>query len=133
MQKLLATLIFGAVCLCTSSAQDYSVHLRSSVEVPLPGNQLKLQTGGQTFSGHQYVLVQFYQLPSPEERQKLKSEGIQLLAYVPHYTWLVKASAQADFRKANIRAVLPIQPEDKIDQNLLSGNIPTESYRAEGI
>ncbi len=133
MQKLLATLIFGAFYLLNCSGQDYSVHLKSAMVVPLPGNHLTLETEATTFSGYQYVLVQFYKSPTVEEREKLKASGIQLLDYVPHLTWLVRASVGANFQRSNIRAVLPLKPEDKIDQNLLSGNIPMESYRAEGI
>ena len=43
-----------------------------------------------------HVLLQFNNIPTKEEKQELKNQGINLIAYIPKNTWF--ASVESDFQ-----------------------------------
>ncbi|GJM36007.1 MAG: hypothetical protein DHS20C18_50080 [Saprospiraceae bacterium] len=133
MHKLLATLFLGANVLLTCFGQDFSIHLKSGVIVPPPEIQVKSEPGVQTFEGRNYLLIQFFQPPSPSERAALSRTGIHLLGYLPERTWLASAQLGTGFENPNIRAVVALKPTDKVDPGLLAGEMPMACYRTGGI
>ena len=82
----------------------------------------------------EYTLLQFSKIPSVEEQEKLKSQGITLLSYLSNNAYY--AAIDSDFYNKssasdNIRAAITIDPKYKLDPMIVDNAIP--DYAAEGI
>jgi hypothetical protein len=67
------------------------------------------------------AIIQFRHLPDQQERQQLKSLGIELSEYLPNYSFISVIHfppANSAFDKSNMRSVLPMQTEWKISDRL---------------
>jgi len=82
----------------------------------------------------EYTLLQFTKIPSVEEQEKLKSQGITLLSYLSNNAYY--AAIGSDFYNKssisdNIRAAITIDPKYKLDPMIVDNAIP--DYATEGI
>ena len=81
-----------------------------------------------------HFILQFMSLPTLEEQIKLKSQGINLLNYVQGNAYFVSVtSGFYNIDKSaslNLRSLIDILPEYKMNAELVSGNIP--DYAKEG-
>jgi hypothetical protein len=74
-----------------------------------------------------YTLLQFTSIPSIEEQQKLKRQGVTLLSYLSNNTYY--AAIESDFYSKrnvsdNIRTIIAIDPKYKLDPMLANNTIP---------
>jgi len=70
-----------------------------------------------------HVLIQFNYIPNNEEKEELKKEGIELLAYIPRKSWFASVSnADIISNFPNIRAITEILSEDKISPAVRNKN-----------
>lgn len=72
-----------------------------------------------------HVLLQFDNIPSKQEKEKLEKEGIKLLSYIPNKAWF--ASVESDFPDKlvefpNIRSAIEIIKEDKLSKAVKNKN-----------
>ena len=70
-----------------------------------------------------HVLIQFDHIPAEGEKNSLRNEGINLVAYIPNYSWysyLATSEIRASF---GIRTILPIETTDKISPHILEKGI----------
>ena len=84
------------------------------------------------FAGR-HVLVQLAQTPTAGERDDLAAEGLHLMVPVPQHAYLAYVASRdwSQMKAAPaLRAVVELQPEDKIHQRVLDGSI--ESYALAG-
>lgn len=81
----------------------------------------------------EYTLLQFTKIPSVEEQQKLKSQGVTLLSYLSNNAYYVAIAPEFYSKSSvsdNIRAEIAVDPKYKLDPIIASGTIP--DYALEG-
>lgn len=138
MKKKLLTLSFSlilGIMLGFSQTKDpYSFSLNGNKISPQPNFQqakklIKVQNISKKADEIDYLILQFDQIPNKEEKEKLKKEGLILLNYLQGNAYYAAVSQKFyDITRSasrSIRAVVPIKPEYKIAENLLSGDIPS--------
>lgn len=82
--------------------------------------------------GKFFRIIQFDRIPTPEERESLKSAGIELMDYIPELAWF--ASFSEDFQKTAITSsailgIYNILPEYKTDASLWQQRYPSHALR----
>lgn len=95
--------------------------------------ELKKSTSKKQSPQTEYTLLQFTKIPSVEEQQKLKRQGVTLLSYVSNNAYY--AAIDSDFYTKgsisdNIRTSIIVDPQYKLDQMLVNNDIP--DYALEG-
>lgn len=81
----------------------------------------------------EYTLLQFTKIPSVEEQEKLKSQGVTLLSYLSNNAYYAAISPEFYANSSvsdNIRAEIAIDPKYKLDPMIVDNAIP--DYAAEG-
>lgn len=100
---------------------DYAVKLKSGILEPQKITQLPARAA--TIAGA-HVLIQFDNPVSESDRLLMKSQGIELLEYVPNQTWVAKVDrslTQADLTEHGIRWFDRISPDQKLSRLLTLG------------
>lgn len=75
----------------------------------------------------EYTLLQFTKIPSLEEQQNLKKQGITLLSYLSNNAYYASVNSQFYGRGTvsdNIRTKITIDPKYKLDPVIAEGSIP---------
>jgi len=81
----------------------------------------------------EYTLLQFNKIPSVEEQQKLKAQGVTLLSYLSNNAYYAAVDSQFYNKSSvsdNIRTAINIDPHYKLDPMIVDNAIP--DYAAEG-
>ncbi|MCB0519503.1 MAG: S8 family serine peptidase [Lewinellaceae bacterium] len=125
-------------CLATSAGaqSDYSVLLRTG-ETLFPENvkgyaQTATIGAEEMIGDHYYRLLQFYEIPNKDVWNKLSQQGIELLEYIPHLTYL--ASIPVGFNigqleQSGVRSIQSIQLDLKMSDALKNGDLPDYAIR----
>lgn len=139
-KNLYYTLIFVTALVAAANAQqrkDYKVLLRSGAITPErnvsadPGRITGLRLSGQK----SLVIIQFDDIPTEQERNELRSEGIELLEYIPNYAYTATISGSGNLRalaRTKGRAVIELSPEQKMHPGLAGGTIPSHAFVSPG-
>lgn len=78
-----------------------------------------------TYAGVMWAVVQFNKIPNREQVRELKSEGVQLLEYLPKYAYLAEIVLPVNQRalvSSNARALYFLETSDKIAANCFAPN-----------
>jgi hypothetical protein len=119
------------------SQNDYSVSINGN-RITTTANfkrqveELKKSTNKQS-AKTEYTLLQFTKIPSLDEQQKLKKQGITLLSYLSNNAYYASVNSQFYARGTvsdNIRTKIDIDPKYKLDPTVALGEIP--DYASEG-
>lgn len=97
---------------------------------------LKSESLKRTVKKTDYLLLQFYEIPSLNEQQKLAQQGLVLLNYVSNGAYFVAVDARfysENKPAANVRSIVPIEGRFKIDQDIAAGAIPDYAYETNNI
>lgn len=124
--------------LCTTpfigTAQNYVVQMQSGSYLPIATSKLQ-HDPGELINGRYYRCIQFYQIPSAEEKASLEAQGVRLLTYIPNNVYTASIAANTNLTKAgskNIRTIFPLATKYKTS-NLLSGKkLPKWALRSGG-
>ncbi|MCI9846959.1 S8 family serine peptidase [Flavobacterium pectinovorum] len=84
----------------------------------------------------EYTLLQFAKIPTVEEQQKLKSEGVTLLSYLSNNAYYAKVSSDFYANSAvsdNIRASITVDPKYKLDPMIVDNAIPDYAKEGNGV
>lgn len=121
--------------LAQTQEEQYRITLRSRTFIPEPGVErgiddslmIKLERG-ETF----HIMLQFKELPTREIRENLEAQGVRLLSYIngnAYYAAVSKPKTSnsylgrmRDTEVSIIRWAGQIQPSDRIEPDLLTGN-----------
>lgn len=119
----------------TITAGKYTIQLKSRQFTPDPNlNIVPIQQAAGP-NGRVHFLLQVKELPNAAGRQKFTEQGINLLNYVSGYSYIASAKS-IDLNKiqnlTNVRWVGPLEPDDKIDPELKSGNIGKWARTSDG-
>lgn len=130
----LASLLIGNAT--GQKRQDYQILLKSGSIVP--ERNISSTTGRanaafrlSTAGGKSFVIIQFDEIPSADERRQLKAEGIELLEYIPNYAYtatIAGGSNPGALTRTKGRAIVELGPEQKMQPGLAAGNIPSHAF-----
>jgi len=105
-----------------------SENLNRFIAEPLPSS-------AELVNGKYYRIVQFYEIPSNDQKVAIENAGIQLLDYIPNHAFLAAISKTADksqFTQFQIRSVISPDAAFKMAPALFSGNFPEWSLNQKG-
>ncbi|KIC01243.1 hypothetical protein OA88_14895 [Flavobacterium sp. JRM] len=113
------------------SENDYSISVNgnkisTSANFKQQVKELKRTTSKQS-PKTEYTLLQFTKIPSADEQQKLKRQGITLLSYLSNNAYYVAISPEFYSKGTvpdNIRTVITIDSKYKLDQEIVNEVIP---------
>ena len=124
-------IIFFLACLTGPSngqdrLMDYSLLLRTGT-LSLPQNSRSYLPAEdferkELIGGKYYRILQFNEIPSPQERAKIAAAGLELLDYLPHYAYLTALPADLkpqQLEKLGVRSIVKLDWTNKIAPNLL--------------
>ncbi len=129
-----------------STSEKYQLLLKSGIFTPEDSRDID-RVGGRIsaavignhaddyFNNRSYKIIQFYRIPNSEDRKKLTQSGVNILDYLPSYAYFVSfpkdydPTVLADF---NVRAILDINPNFKIDPALKEQPYPEWALTKEG-
>jgi hypothetical protein len=132
-------LTFTCVFAKAQQATDYQIRLKSGSFTPVRnisansnrGNSLRsLDPGRKSF-----VIIQFDEIPTREEKQQLKNEGIELLEYIPNYAYTAIITGDGGINalaRTKGRSIIELTPEQKMQPGLASGRIPAHAIKVPG-
>ena len=115
---------------------DYSMKLNSRTYTPEMNAQVIKSSSDMfiknEFNGKHYLLIQFNQLPTPEQKESLKAQGIELLSYIPNNSYtasITKNNSLTNLKSNNVRAIFQFELKDKMPASALSSGIPAHASR----
>ncbi|HYG39637.1 MAG TPA: S8 family serine peptidase, partial [Cytophagales bacterium] len=131
--QLLLLIFFTPIIAFSQKQQEdtYKINYKSGSFIPSGTTIQKRQNKSsalrtEAYPGS-YKLIQFYQIPSLEEQNKLQQSGIELLEYIPNNAYWAFFSADPNslnIEEFKIRALEDISPKSKIDPQLLQEPLP---------
>lgn len=98
-------------------------------------NQIKFDASAR-FNDLTYALIQFNDIPSADEKIRLRSLGIDLLNYIPNYAWVSSISPDIDLDdliQANILNITKVLSDWKVPDEIKSGDIPQYAGSKENV
>jgi len=118
---------------------DYQILLNSGKFTP-QANALNIAKttdvlSKSAFKDKHYVTIQFNALPNQQQKQDLRSVGIELVDYIPNlaYTAVVNTGLnQMKLSAFNVRAIFKFTPAQKTIPALLKGNFPAHAVIVPG-
>ncbi len=117
---LAAALQFQLICLAQQQKSNYELLLSSgTVELFSNFDQVKSQQlqASELFNGSYYKYIQFYNIPSTEQKKQMADMGVDLLLYLPTNTYIASLKQFVNINNLStfgIRGVYTIQPEYKL-------------------
>ncbi len=134
----LALLIF-AIKLNAQQNTNYQLQLISGIFTPeanlesfVKNNQVqKLKT----YNGSYFTYLQFLQLPSTEQKEELKNAGIELMLYLPNYTYMASIKTTANLSilyNYNVRSIIEPTVKMKMQPQLFTGTYPDYAITEKG-
>ncbi|CAG5070184.1 hypothetical protein DYBT9623_02924 [Dyadobacter sp. CECT 9623] len=119
--------------------RDYSLLLKSGSFTPAnnirSSGAITLRKAAATGYQKSFVIIQFENIPTPEEREQLRAEGIELLEYIPNFAYTATISASGNtnaLARTKARAIIELTPEQKMEAALVNGNIPAYAIKTPG-
>ncbi|SEJ27993.1 Por secretion system C-terminal sorting domain-containing protein [Dyadobacter sp. SG02] len=116
--------------------QDYQILLQSGSFTPernvsssngRANAAFRLSTAGQK----SFVVIQFDDIPTEDERRELRKEGIELLEYIPNYAYTATIAAGSNpgaLARTKGRAIVELSADQKMQPGLANGNIPPHAF-----
>lgn len=133
MRRIFTTLLLVGNFL--SFAQNYSVQLHSGSFMPSE-KALQPQLPGETVNGRYYRVVQFYQIPTEEQKHTLAAKGVLLYNYLPNFCFMASLPSGLSVSELNngpnIRSIFLLEPKYKLTEDLASQKYPSRSLRGKG-
>lgn len=145
MRTMLLPLLVPAIFLSASFAlaaqptASVGLHFKNLTIEPQANADQFLATANntdeQTFNGSFYKIVQFYQIPTVDQRRDLAESGIRLLDYIPEKGYF--AAFRDDFMRVDagafsLRSIIGITPAIKLAPMLFAESYPEHALRANG-
>ncbi len=103
------------------------VHLKSGV---IHTDEVKDIRTDFNINEDEFVIVTFNSIPTNDEKNRLRQNGLTLLDYLPKLSFYAQVSPTIDFSKtifSSISRVISIRPEYKFSKNLARGIFPAHA------
>ncbi|MGI8892081.1 MAG: S8 family serine peptidase [Bacteroidia bacterium] len=79
-----------------------------------------------------FRIIQFYSIPNKKQKDELIALGVELMDYLPDFAFIAAIPVEADitsFGQYDVRSIIPISPEMKINKYLLKDGVPEWALR----
>ncbi len=90
----------------------------------------------EVINGKYFRIIQFLQVPTDIEKEQLKAKGVDLLGYVPNFSFFASIAETTEFStlnsSGNIRAVLTVAAEYKLHPSLKNNMLPADAEVVRG-
>jgi hypothetical protein len=110
------------------SQKDFNLHLHAgeiSQDQFLKIEEANAQTlRANQFGSDYFVMVQFDHHLSLMEKNKLKTQGIELQEYIPNFAYIAKVSKNANLKNSIVKFIIPFRPTYKYSIELVKNIIP---------
>ncbi|MEZ4826820.1 MAG: PKD domain-containing protein [Bacteroidia bacterium] len=83
-------------------------------------------------NGFFYRYIQFYEIPGNEAKKHIENNGIRLIAYIPHNTWLAaipEGLNRSALKTMGIRSIITPTATEKTDPRLVNESLPWWAVR----
>ncbi len=131
MYKILSVLLCCLVFISNLCAQNaWPVQIQSGQFIPVVNRGILTASQWNkipTYRGYKYLLIQFQQLPSENTLKLLHDRKIELLSYLPKYTYYARVASDYQtnrFNQLRISAVFAPSTKQKIHQSIQTKEIP---------
>ena len=123
------TLISSAMTI-SAEGQATKIYLESREIITEKQDAPAINAWLEQYRNH-HVIIQLESIPSESDKSRLEENGIKLLDYLPENAWFayVNSSAQAS---PEIRAVMPIENNDKTSPHIIESGIADRGYNDDG-
>ncbi|MFK7774362.1 MAG: S8 family serine peptidase [Saprospiraceae bacterium] len=113
------------------SQKDFNLHLHAG-EVSQDQFLKPSETNSPLLRANQigtdyFVMVQFDHHLSLAEKNKLKTQGIELQEYIPNFAYIAKISSTANLTNSIVKFIIPFRPIYKYSIELVKNKIPTHA------
>lgn len=141
MKKFLTILFLALMFASGAKTQqaDFTIHFKSGIFTPdavnLTDATFKPNVDEKLISGKFFRIIQFTRIPDQQEKELLKSAGIELMAYLPTNAWFAAIDKSYDHTILGtmpVRAFLPVESRFKMDVSISDGPIPAHAMRESG-
>jgi hypothetical protein len=111
-------------------AQDYTVHFvkgKRQFEENVDAFNSDNLDEDKIWEGKYYSYVQFFEIPTESKRLDIEAAGIELIEYVPNFTYLAAvptALTNDKLAKLNIRSIQPVNNLYKVGQRIQDEDYP---------
>ncbi|WP_415579925.1 T9SS type A sorting domain-containing protein [Flavobacterium longum] len=108
--------------------RDYTIRTSAGVFEFSPSAKPELKTwSGPSFGGKYFRLIQFYDLPSDDQKKSWSEAGLKLVDYLPPNTYFAVVNDNFNLQQigAQIRTVLPVGRAFKMETPLQTEGIPS--------
>lgn len=136
---LLITLISSTVTGQVRNRARYPLYLRNGTIHPGENIREVIRKGFRTRADGQeekrFVIIQFNDIPADEEKKKLYDAGVELLEYIPEYAYTATVTGNVNpeiLAGSGIRSVVELAPEQKMQPELLTSDIPPHAQTVPG-
>ena len=116
---IVSATIIQLFCVAQKSEQYDLLLSNGAISLPANFDRLNSQTlsQGEIFNGNYYRYIQFYGIPSAEQKKQLFEKGVDLLLYLPTNTFIASIKQNVNLNELSafgIRGVFSIKPEYKL-------------------
>jgi hypothetical protein len=140
--SMIAILITPFLALSPTSAQDqdaekFVIRLKSREFIPDPGLEQEVirQQLATPAEEKIHALIQFWDIPSENDRASLENSGVILLDYVPEFSWFASLPSGINLLESTsnqFRWIGSIQSSDRLSPELTSNLVTQRANQADG-
>ena len=108
----------------SANANKYSLKLKSGTVTLDQQDQSKNLSKFSEKHQTKYAIIQFFEIPTQKDKNQLKSNGIELLEYLPNNSFIsfIDQVSKLPLSELNIRAAVPFLPKYKFSKALNNDN-----------
>jgi hypothetical protein len=107
--------------------KDYDLKIGLSPYTVIENYFEEMEPTIEVFDNQYFKIVQFYEHPTNEQKTTLLNSGVNLIAYLPNYAWLVsfdENSTLTGLGTYNVRAIIEVPREYKLSSALQLEDYP---------
>ena len=138
MNKLQILFIFF-FCLSTNAfsqreAKFYTINISTGAFLPseMSESQILEAQPSDIYGGNYFKLIQFYELPTDEQRNQMSALGLELVDYLPKFTYFAVIKQSFDWNSIdlkNVRAVIEPDARFKKEAPIFFNGIPPHAIQ----
>jgi Subtilase family/PKD-like domain/Ig-like domain CHU_C associated len=137
--QLILIILFFSISSFAQKSKDYTILLHSGKFLPVENSKSIKETDAifqkSLFGNIHYVVLQFINLPTEEEKKILLGNGVKLLDYLPNnaYTATVSQNAAKTIaNNTNVRSIFQLKDAQKTMPPFLKGKFPSHAVKQIG-
>jgi len=134
MKKLLLALLLAGSL--PASSQNYTIQLESGTFMPIAASYQLSPTLDELVNNRYYRLIQFYQIPTQDQKASIEAKGVKLYNYLPNNCYMASIPygtlLSSINKEGNVRSLFPLTTSLKLSSELKSGKQPGYALHENG-